>query len=188
VTDEFDLLVVDIMLPKRDGLSLVKEVRKERLTVPVLLLTALASVEDRVKGLDAGADDYLPKPFAVPELMARVRSLLRRTSDVKSADLTVANLRIDIKSRKVFRGKKELVLTPKEFSILEFLFHNRDAVVTRTAIAEHVWGDNFDLFSMTNFVDVHIKNLRKKIDRSFKPKLIHTRHGLGYVLSEKETS
>ena len=186
--EDFDLYIIDIMLPKVDGLSLIKEIRKEGIKVPILLLTALASVEDKVKGLDSGADDYLAKPFAMAELMARVRSLIRRNTDVKSAELSVADLKLNFKTRKVFRGKKEIRLTPKEFSILEFLIHNKGNVVTRTAIAEHVWGDNFDLFSMTNFVDVHIKNLRKKIDRGFSPKLIHTRYGLGYVLSEKESS
>jgi len=153
----------------------------------VLLLTARTSIEDKVKGLDTGADDYLPKPFAVPELLARIRSLLRRETQADSSELTLGNLRIDLTGQKVFRGKKEIVLTPKEFSILEFLFYNKDIVVSRTAIAEHVWGDNFDLFTMTNFVDVHIKNLRKKIDRDFSPKLIHTRHGIGYVLSDKQS-
>lgn len=187
IEGEFDLFVIDIMLPGMDGITIVKNLRKENVLTPVLLLTARTAVEDRVKGLDAGADDYLPKPFAIPELLARIRSLLRRQSgDVQSSELKIANLKIDLAKRKVFRGRKEIILTPKEFSILEFLFYNKDIVVTRTAIAEHVWGDNFDLFTMTNFVDVHIKNLRKKIDRDFKSKLIHTRHGLGYVFSEKE--
>jgi len=187
LSEEFDLFILDIMLPKMDGLTVLKSLRKEKIGTPVLLLTAKASVEDRVKGLDTGADDYLPKPFAMSELLARVRSLLRRGTDDHSPDLTVANLRLDLKAKKVYRGKKEILLTPKEFSILEFLIYNRDIVVTRTAIAEHVWGDNFDIFTMTNFVDVHIKNLRKKVDKNFSPKLVHTRHGLGYVLSEKET-
>jgi DNA-binding response OmpR family regulator len=185
LTDEFDLIILDIMLPKIDGLTILKEIRKKKVNTPVLLLTARTSIEDKVKGLDTGADDYLPKPFAVPELLARIRSLLRRESQAESSELILGNLRIDLTGQKVYRGKKEIVLTPKEFSILEFLFYNKDIVVSRTAIAEHVWGDNFDLFTMTNFVDVHIKNLRKKIDRDFSPKLIHTRHGIGYVLSDK---
>jgi DNA-binding response OmpR family regulator len=188
LTGEFDLFIIDIMLPKLDGLSVLRAIRKEKVGTPVLLLTAKASVEDRVKGLDTGADDYLPKPFAMPELFARVRSLLRRGTEAHAPDLTVANLRMDFKAKKVFRGRREIVLTPKEFSILEFLIYNKDIVVTRTAIAEHVWGDNFDIFTMTNFVDVHIKNLRKKVDKDFSPKLIHTRHGIGYVLSEKKNA
>ncbi len=185
--EEFDLIVLDVMLPKMDGLTLLRKLRKEKNRTPVLMLTARSSTEDKVKGLDDGADDYLSKPFAVPELLARIRTLLRRQSDdTDGSDLKIGNLRIDVKSKKVFRSRKEIILTPKEFSLLEFLFYNKDVVVARTAIAEHVWGDNFDMFTMTNFVDVHIKNLRKKIDKDFSPKLIHTRHGLGYVLSEKE--
>ncbi len=187
LSEEFDLLILDIMLPKMDGLSLLKKIRKEKNRTPVLMLTARSSIDDKVRGLDEGADDYLSKPFAVPELLARIRTLLRRKSDVtEGSDLKIANFRIDVKSKKVFRGKKEIILTPKEFSLIEFLFYNKDVVVTRTAIAEHVWGDNFDIFTMSNFVDVHVMNVRKKIDKGFHPKLIHTRHGLGYVLSDKE--
>lgn len=186
-SEEFDLLILDVMLPKMDGLALLKRLRKKKNRTPVLMLTARSSTDDKVKGLDEGADDYLSKPFAIPELLARIRTLLRRQSDVTDgADLKIANLRIDVKAKKAFRGRKEIILTPKEFSLLEFLFYNKDVVVTRTAIAEHVWGDNFDIFTMSNFVDVHVKNVRKKIDKDFTPKLIHTRHGLGYVLSEKE--
>lgn len=186
VSEEFDLIILDIMLPKKNGISILKSIRKNKINTPVLLLTAKTSIDDRVVGLDAGADDYLPKPFAVPELLARVRSLLRRNSDAETTELKIADLKINLKTKKVFRGKKEIILTPKEFSILEFLFYNKDIVVNRVSIAEHVWGDNFDLFTMSNFVDVHIKNLRKKIDKDFKKKLIHTRHGIGYVLSESD--
>ncbi len=160
--EDYDLIVLDIMLPKLNGIEVLKEIRRNGIQAPVLLLTAKNRIEDKVDGLDAGADDYLTKPFAIPELLARIRSLLRRKSEVKSTNLTVKHLEINTGTHEVFKNGSPVTLTSKEYSILEFLIYNKNRVLSRLSIAEHVWGDNFDLFNMTNFVDVHIKNLRKK--------------------------
>ncbi len=186
LTEEYDLIILDILIPKLNGLQILKEVRKSGLTVPVLLLTVKNRVEDKVAGLDAGADDYLSKPFAIPELLARVRSLLRRKSDVKSSMLVIDDLEVDTKTHDVHRGGSAISLTPKEYSILEFLLYNKNRVLSRLSIAEHVWGDNFDLFTMTNFVDVHIKNLRKKIDDEQDRKMIQTIRGVGYMIKDSQ--
>lgn len=184
--EEYDLVILDILLPGLNGIQILKEVRRSGSTVPVLLLTAKDRVEDKVGGLDAGADDYLTKPFAIPELLARVRSLLRRTSEAKSAEITTEDLRVDTSTHEVWRDDESVNLTPKEYAILEFLLYNKNRVLSRLSIAEHVWGDNFDLFSMTNFVDVHIKNLRKKIDDKKQKKLIQTVRGVGYIIKDDE--
>ncbi len=184
--EEYDLLILDILLPRFSGLQILKEVRREGFETPVLLLTAKNRVEDKVTGLDAGADDYLTKPFALPELLARVRSLLRRTSEVKSSVISVGNIEVNTNSHEVKINGKPVELTPKEYSILEFLLYNKNRVLSRLSIAEHVWGDNFDLFTMTNFVDVHIKNLRKKIDQPRSNSLIGTVRGVGYMIKDKE--
>jgi len=184
LSEEYDLIILDILLPKIDGIRILQEVRRAEIKVPVLLLTVKNRMEDKVKGLDAGADDYLTKPFAIPELLARVRSLLRRSSEVKSTLLEIGDLEINLQTHEVSRHGQLINLTAKEYAILEFLIHNINRVVSRLSIAEHVWGDNFDLFSMTNFVDVHIKNLRKKIDDDRKKKLIRTVRGLGYMIKD----
>lgn len=186
MTEEYDLLILDILLPGLSGIQILKELRREGLLTPVLLLTSKNRVEDKVAGLDAGADDYLTKPFALPELLARVRSLLRRTSEVKSAILSVGDLEVNTSSHTVTRAGKPLDLTAKEYAILEFLLYNKNRVLSRLSIAEHIWGDNFDLFTMTNFVDVHIKNLRKKLDDDREKKLIQTVRGVGYMIKEEE--
>jgi len=181
--EEYDLILLDIMLPGMDGFTILKQLRNSKIESPVLLLTARSEVDDKVKGLDLGADDYLTKPFSLAELLARIRALLRRNYDYRTSVLTAADLVLNPSTREVTRNKKTISLTPKEFAILEFLLYNKNHVLSRLTIAEHVWGDNFE--TMTNFVDVHIKNLRHKIDREFTPRLIHTIRGIGYMLKEK---
>ncbi len=180
--EDYDLLILDVMLPGMDGFQILKELRNDGNSVPVLFLTAKTQLEDKVSGLDLGADDYLTKPFAVPELLARVRSLLRRKSDAKSSVISVAGIQIDTATHSVRKNGKDVNLTAKEYSILEFLLYNQNHVVSRMSIAEHVWGDNLDMFTMTNFVDVHIKNLRKKIGDD--KNLIKTVRGVGYMLKD----
>jgi heavy metal response regulator len=180
---DYDLAIVDIMLPRLDGLSVMKEIRQRQVHTPVLLLTARVTVADRVMGLDLGADDYLTKPFAFEELLARVRALLRRGTAAAPAVLAVADLKLDPATREVTRGNKRIELTPKEFALLEFLLRRQDQVLSRAVIAQHVWGVHYDTF--TNVIDVYVNYLRKKIDDDFEPKLIHTVRGAGYVLKEE---
>ena len=184
LTEHYDLVILDILLPKMDGIQVLKESRREKNTTTILLLTAKSKTEDKVKGLDSGADDYLTKPFSTAELLARVRSLLRRKSDEKSSTLSVKDLQLDTITHQVTRGDINIELTAKEFSMLEFFLYNKNRILSRLSIAEHIWGDNFDLFSMTNFVDVHIKNLRKKIDRYGEDSLITTIRGVGYIIKD----
>lgn len=178
LADNFDLIILDILLPKKDGLLVLRSLREKKLTTPVLFLTAKSSVEDRVTGLDLGADDYLTKPFAITELLARVRSLIRRpTAIIRVGDLVLNPL-----TRKVWRGKKEIVLTAKEFALLEYFMRNKDKVLSRSLISEHIWGYNFD--TGTNIIDVYVNHLRHKIDGGFEKKLLHTVRGVGYVMKE----
>jgi two-component system OmpR family response regulator len=180
----YDVAVVDIMLPKLDGLSLIERLRGAQCNVPVIVLSARSSVDDRVKGLSVGADDYLMKPFAFAELLARIQALLRRSTVLSDSTLMeLSNLRVDVSRRKVFRGKLEIDLQPKELALLEYLLRNAGRVVSKTMIMEHVWDYNFD--PKTNVVEARICRLRDKIDRDFEPKLIHTIRGVGYVLEEK---
>jgi DNA-binding response OmpR family regulator len=185
LTEEYDLLILDILLPGRSGIDILIQVRNEKMKTPVLLLTVKSRIEDKVAGLDNGADDYLTKPFAIPELLARVRTLLRRTNDTTTCILKVADLELNTQTRQVLKGGKIINLTVKEFAILEYLLYNKNRVLSRLSIAEHVWGDNFDLFTMTNFVDVHTKNLRKKIGDNINKRLIQTVHGLGYTINDQ---
>jgi len=178
----FDAVVLDVMMPRVDGWTVVKEMRKAFISTPVLLLTAKGDVNDRVHGLDLGADDYLAKPFSTDELLARVRALLRRSSGVKTSTFKVGSIELDTVSRRVTKNGSVLELTPKEFSILDFLMHNMNRIVSRFNLAEHVWGDDFDPFSMSNFVDVHIKNLRQKLRDSDGHCIIRTVRGVGYVI------
>ena len=178
-----DLVVLDIMLPKRDGLSVLRELRNRRIQTPVLLLTARDAVPDRVAGLDAGADDYLVKPFAFDELLARIRALLRRRGGDRAAVLAAAELTLDPATREVRRAGKKIDLTPKEYALLEYLLRNKGRVLNRALIAQHVWDYDFD--TATNVIDVYINYLRKKVDAEFAPRLIHTVRGAGYVLREE---
>jgi heavy metal response regulator len=180
--ENYDLLILDVMLPKMSGIELVKTLRAKPKTTPVLLLTAKTATEDKVAGLDSGADDYLTKPFAFEELLARVRSLLRRGSFEKSIILKVADLELDTVKHKAKRGGKTIELTAKEYSLLEYLMRNKDRVLSRTIISEHIWDYNFD--TGTNIIDVYVNHLRNKIDEGFELKLIHTVRGVGYVMKE----
>jgi heavy metal response regulator len=179
---EYDAIVLDVMLPAKNGFEVVAELRAKGVATPVLMLTAKANVEDRVQGLDAGADDYLVKPFAFAEFLARIRALIRRRERGVPTPLTVADLSLDIVSHEVTRGGQRIELTSREYSVLEFLLRNRGRVVTRTTMIEHVWDMHFD--SDTNLVDVYIRHLRAKLDDPFPLKLIHTVRGVGYVIKD----
>lgn len=178
----YDLIVLDIMLPGKDGITVCRELRSKKIDVPVLMLTAKDRLGDKVLGLDAGADDYLTKPFAFEEFLARVRALLRRERIDKTTTLKVADLELDQLTHKVKRARKEIILTSREYALLEYLMLNAHQVVTRTMISEHVWHEDFDSF--TNVIDVYINYLRNKIDQGFKKQLIHTLRGRGYTLKE----
>jgi heavy metal response regulator len=177
----YDVAIVDLMLPKRDGLSVIEELRRRGITTPVLILSARRSVDDRVRGLQTGGDDYLTKPFAFAELLARVQALVRRASRApEPTTLTVEELTLDLLTRRVTRAGKPIDLRPREFSLLEYLMRNVGKVVSKTMILSHVWEYNFD--PQTNIVDVLVSRLREKIDRPFEKKLLHTVRGVGYVL------
>ena len=181
---EYDVIVSDIMLPGIDGFEILKRIRKKGIKTPVLLLTALDGIEDRVKGLDYGADDYLVKPFAFDELMARIRVLLRRNSTNGNSNasniFSIANLTVNCNSHDVFRDDVPIKLSTREFTILEYMIRNKERVLSREQIEQHIW--NYDYEGGTNVIDVYIRYLRKKIDKDFEPKLIHTVRGIGYVL------
>jgi len=178
----YDLIILDVMLPQKDGISICRELRKKRNDVPILMLTARDDVEDKITGLDAGADDYLTKPFAFGELLARARALLRRKQDKKTTKLKIADLELDQLTHRVARAGKTIELTSTEYALLEYLMLNANEVVTRTMISEHVWNDDFDSFS--NVINVYINYLRKKIDSGFEKKLIHSIRGTGYILKK----
>lgn len=182
LTEEYDLIILDIMLPLLDGISLLKEIRKAKVEIPVLMLTAKDSTEDKVEGLDSGADDYLPKPFALEELLARVRALVRRKEKVKNLILTADDLTLDTQTHKVKRGDDEINLTPKEYSILEYLLRNKNHVVSRMKLTEHVYEYQFD--PDTNVIDVYINKLRNKIDKNSDQRILHTIRGIGYMIKE----
>lgn len=182
----FDLVILDILTPKKDGLEVLRNLRAKKHSTPVLLLTAKTSVQDKVRGLDEGADDYLTKPFAVTELLARVRSLIRRGSSSQAATLRVGDVVLDPLTRKVRRGDRAIDLTTKEYALLEYFMRNKGKVLSRSVISEHIWGYNFD--TGTNIVDVYINHLRNKIDGESEKKLFHTVRGVGYVMKEVEDS
>lgn len=176
----YDLIVLDLMLPKMDGFKVLEAIRSDSIATPVLILTARDNTNDKVRGLDLGADDYLTKPFAFAELLARVRALLRRGNPEKSPILKIADLSLDPASRRVERAGQIIDLTAKEYALMEYFLRHPGRVLTRTMIAEHVWDQDFD--SYTNVIDVYVNYLRKKIDQGFETKLIHTVRGAGYVM------
>ncbi len=180
----YDVIVLDIMLPKRDGIEVCKSLRTQKVKTPILMLTARDSLDDRVQGLDSGADDYLVKPFEIKELRARLRALLRRDADTKGSNLMVADLRLDPATHDAWRGKTKLDLTAKEFSLLEYMMRNPNRLITRDMVLNHLWDYSQTLAS--NVVDVHIRRLRRKVDDPFEPKLIETIRGAGYRLRTPE--
>jgi two-component system OmpR family response regulator len=181
LTGAYDAAVIDLMLPKLDGLSLIEELRRQKVNTPVIILSAKRSVDDRVRGLQTGSDDYLTKPFAFSELLARLQALIRRASGtLEPTRLTVGDISMDLLSREVIRAGKRIDLQSREFALLEYFMRNAGRVISKTMILEHVWGYNFD--PQTNVVDVLVCRLRNKVDRDFKKKMIHTIRGVGYVL------
>ncbi len=182
VENQYDLIILDLMLPIIDGLNVLSRLRGKKVETPILLLTAKDSVEDKVTGLNSGADDYLTKPFAFSELLARIRVLLRRGKTETKTVLQIDGLSLDLVSHKVKRNDEEIELTGKEYSLLEYFMRNQGKVLTRTMIAEHVWDYNFDTF--TNVIDVYVNHLRKKIDKGYPEKLLHTLRGVGYIMKE----
>ena len=181
---QYDVIISDIMMPKLDGMKVLKQLRGEGIKAPVLLLTARDGIQDRVSGLDCGADDYMVKPFAFDELLARIRVMLRRTSDHVSNRYELADLVVDCEAHRIMRGEQEITLSSKEFSVLEYLIRNKGIVLSREKIEAHIW--NYDYAGGSNVVDVYIRYLRKKIDEGFEQKLIHTVRGAGYVLRADE--
>jgi DNA-binding response OmpR family regulator len=183
--NDYDLIILDVVLPGRDGFGVCRELRTNGVTVPVLMLTARDAVEDRIEGLDSGADDYLPKPFDFEELLARVRALLRRRPAMYPETITVGNMSLDTRSRHVTRAGQSIDLTAKEYALLEYLARRAGEVVSRTDISEHVWDESYDPFSKV--IEVFIQRLRRKVDEGHALKLIHTRRGEGYMLTTKGT-
>jgi heavy metal response regulator len=185
LNNDYDAIILDVMLPKMNGLEVLRELRANKDTTPVLILSVKADVENRIQGLNLGADDYLPKPFSFSEVLARVRAIMRRAStDAQGTILSIADLRVDLVARTVERSGQLIMLTNKEFEVLEYLLRNKRRVLSRIILTEHIWDMHFD--SETNIVDVVINRLRRKLDDHFSPKLIHTVRGVGYVV--KETS
>ncbi len=184
LSDTYDLILLDIMLPGMNGLQILGEIRTAGIQTPVLMLTAKGDIEDKVVGLNLGADDYLAKPFSTAELMARVRALIRR-GNTGNPVIEIGNIRLNTISREVTKNGESLTLTTKEFAILEFLLHNRGRAISRFTLAEHVWGDNFDPFSMSNFIDVHMSNLRKKLKSPEREQIIKSIRGIGYRIERE---
>jgi len=183
VENDYDLMILDVMLPDKNGFEICREVRAANKITPIMMLTAKDAVEDKIKGLQYGADDYMSKPFSFAELLARIQALLRRANNYASQNLVADNLTMDIAARRVFRGEKEIELTGREFSLLEYLLRNKNRIVTESMIISHVWDMNSELF--TNVVNVYIHHLRKKVDSEFEKKLIHTIRGRGFSLKDE---
>jgi heavy metal response regulator len=179
--NEYDLVILDVMLPVKNGYDVCREIRRSGARTPILMLTARDAVEDRIHGLDSGADDYLTKPFDFQELLARMRALLRRSAEIRPEVIHAADLTLDTASHTAVRAGKPISLTTKEYALLEFLMLNQNRVVNREQIAQHVWDENFDPFS--NIIDVYVRRLRAKVDEGFERPLIHTRRGAGYILT-----
>jgi len=184
LTESYDAAIIDLMLPRLDGLTLIENIRNDRINTPIIILSAKGSIDDRVRGLQTGSDDYLTKPFAFSELLARVQALIRRsTGTSEPTTLSLADLTMDLLAREIYRSGKKIELQPKEFSLLEYLMRNVGKVVSKTMIMEHVWDYHFD--PQTNVVEARVSRLRDKIDKGFGDKLIHTVRGVGYVLKEE---
>jgi two-component system copper resistance phosphate regulon response regulator CusR len=181
--NDYDLIILDVMLPKKNGYAVCKEIREEGNLTPILMLTVRDQLEDKVRGLQEGADDYLTKPFAFEELLARIKALLRRTQDYKTKTLKVGDLELDPVSRKVSRAGKSITLTGKEYALLEYLMRNKGRIITQAMIIDHVWDMNYD--GLSNVVNVYINHLREKIDKEFSRKYIHTLRGSGYKIDEE---
>lgn len=182
-SEDYDLIILDIMLPKADGVTVCRQLRGKNVKTPILMLTAKTTIEDKVAGLDSGADDYMTKPFSFIELRSRIQALLRRSKQEASPILRIADLMLDPIKHRVERDGRIIFLTPKEFSVLEFLMRHKEEIVTRTMIIEHVWDYNFD--SLSNIVDVYVAAIRKKVDKGTKVKLVRTLHGVGYKVAEE---
>jgi DNA-binding response OmpR family regulator len=184
--EKYDLLILDLGLPKRDGLEVLKAIRQREFTLPTLILTARDSIEDRVEGLESGADDYMVKPFAFPELLARIHALLRRSQQTHETKLFLEDLEMDLVARRVSRNGETLSLTIKEFELLEYLLRNKNTIVSREMLARDVWHASERATPLDNVIDVHIAHLRRKIDSTFEPKLLHTVRGVGFMLSNEQ--
>lgn len=183
VENDYDLMILDVMLPDKNGFEICREVRAANKITPIMMLTAKDAVEDKIRGLQYGADDYMSKPFSFAELLARIQALLRRANNYASQNLEADNLTMDIAARRVFRGEKEIELTGREFSLLEYLLRNKNRIVTESMIISHVWDMNSELF--TNVVNVYIHHLRKKVDSELEKKLIYTIRGRGFSLKDE---
>jgi DNA-binding response OmpR family regulator len=179
----YDLLILDIMLPGMDGFEILEALRANQINTPILVLSAMGQVEDKVRALNLGSDDYITKPFAASELVARIKSILRRKFDLASNVIRIDNLVIDTNKKEVFVNNEKLELTQKEYDLLEFLTYNRNKVVSKVAIGQYIWGEELDFFTMSNFIDVHISNLRKKIENKSGKRYIKTKRGLGFIFT-----
>lgn len=184
LVNDNDVIILDVLLPKQDGWVTCRNIRRQKVLTPILMLTALDDVEDRIKGLDSGADDYLPKPFDTGELLARIRSLARRRTEVRTADIELFGLRLELNTHRAFREGKEISLTAKEFALLELFMMHPNEIISRQRISEHLWDMNFE--PRSNVIESFVKFLRQKVDKEFSNSVIHTVRGSGYVFSDRE--